>query len=181
MASAQFTSAQKFAERVKTGILFNYQSKGLKASGRTQAELRVVPIQGRDSRGRFTTASVGIEGPSYVRFEDLGRKPGKFPPIESIQQWIRDKKITPTGDISERQLAFLIARKIAAHGTNIHLNRSKGLEIQKVVEAELPKFMDEVGDLTAQLMASAIIEGLTSAGPRGTSNISPAGTRQDIS
>ena len=72
----------------------------------------------------------------YWKWVDEGRKPGKMPPIDKIAKWIAQKgipirsmvKASPLKrksklSLSERiksrnrSLAFLIARKIAKHGT----------------------------------------------------------------
>jgi len=43
---------------------------------------------------------------------------GKMPPVESIEDWIRVRRITPDEPwMDERDLAFVIARSIAARGT----------------------------------------------------------------
>lgn len=58
---------------------------------------------------------------NYWRWVEEGRRAGKMPPIEAIEDWIRAKKIVP--DVrskktpSIRQLAFVIARKIGEKGT----------------------------------------------------------------
>ena len=56
----------------------------------------------------------------YWRYIEHGRSAGKFPPIDNIEQWIRVKPVIPdarTGRIpTTKQLAFLIARKIATKG-----------------------------------------------------------------
>ena len=53
-----------------------------------------------------------------------GRKPGKFPNLTAIEQWIADKGIVPRPDkngksISTKSLAFLIGRKIANDGNTV--------------------------------------------------------------
>lgn len=57
--------------------------------------------------------------PYYIYIEN-GRKPGKFPPPSSIEMWIKNKRIVPratNGKLpTEKQLAFLIGRKIAKEG-----------------------------------------------------------------
>jgi len=78
---------------------------GMKASGRWVESLSVE-----------TSKSKGIIfGEDYTEFLVDGRKPGKFPPIDKIKQWIIDKGIQ--SDISINSLAFLIARKISREGT----------------------------------------------------------------
>ena len=54
-----------------------------------------------------------------------GRKPGKFPNLLAIEQWIADKGIVPHPDkngksISTKSLAYLIGRKIASQGNTVH-------------------------------------------------------------
>lgn len=55
----------------------------------------------------------------FIYIED-GRQPGRFPPVESMIEYIRSKPIIPderSGRLpTENQLAFLIGRKIAQEG-----------------------------------------------------------------
>lgn len=57
----------------------------------------------------------------YYYYLEYGRRAGKQPPIEAIEEWIRVKPIIPyavNGKVPDtRQLAFLIARKIGRDGT----------------------------------------------------------------
>lgn len=56
----------------------------------------------------------------YWQYVEYGRRAGKQPPIESIEDWIRIKPIIPypiNGKVPDtRQLAFLIARHIGREG-----------------------------------------------------------------
>lgn len=56
----------------------------------------------------------------YWQYVEYGRRAGKRPPIEVIEDWIRIKPIIPypiNGKVPDtRQLAFLIARKIGRDG-----------------------------------------------------------------
>lgn len=56
----------------------------------------------------------------YYYYLEYGRRAGKQPPIEAIEEWIRVKPIIPyavNGKVPDtRQLAFLIARKIGREG-----------------------------------------------------------------
>ena len=65
---------------------------------------------------------VSINLEDYWIFVENGRKPGRFPPIDKILEWIRVKPVTPYSDSrgrlpTEETLAFLIARKISRDGT----------------------------------------------------------------
>jgi hypothetical protein len=53
----------------------------------------------------------------HASAQEHGRRPGRMPPIEAIRRWIRVRQIRGRGGISERSLAFLIARKIGREGT----------------------------------------------------------------
>jgi hypothetical protein len=67
-------------------------------------------------------------GASYALALEYGRKPGKFPPLKSIQLWIDAKGLTqqPGGasvtanEKGYSSLAFLIGRKIAQNGTMLY-------------------------------------------------------------
>ena len=59
--------------------------------------------------------------PDYWEFAENGRKPGKFPPPDTILKWIQFKRLVPkayNGKVpSTNQLVYLISRKIAQKGT----------------------------------------------------------------
>lgn len=64
---------------------------------------------------------VTMEVADYYYYVDKGRKAGKFPPTNKILEWIKAKPILPRPDKNgklptEKQLAFLIGRKIAREG-----------------------------------------------------------------
>lgn len=59
----------------------------------------------------------------YWKYIEEGRKPGKFPPVGAILNWISVKPILPRPDgsgnmerLRPKQLAFLIGRKIKEEG-----------------------------------------------------------------
>lgn len=60
---------------------------------------------------------VSLHLPSYWMYIEYGRGPGKFPPIEAIQNWMTVKHIVPQRDYTVPQVSYLIARKIAREGT----------------------------------------------------------------
>lgn len=68
-----------------------------------------------------TTLSVSFNLEDYWKYVEYGRRPGKRPPIDAIERWIKVKPIIPdpiNGRIpSTKQLAFLISRKIGMEGT----------------------------------------------------------------
>ena len=58
----------------------------------------------------------------YWKYVENGRRPGKFPPMNDILEWVKTKpqlarpNRLDRKEITPKQLAFLVARKIAAKG-----------------------------------------------------------------
>ena len=69
-------------------------------------------------RRRNTSSQTGIVTNPILHVDplDKGRRPGKRPPIEAIIPWVGAKLGIPPGP-RRRSVAFLIARKIGASGT----------------------------------------------------------------
>jgi|GEM_PF-1540916 HK97 gp10 family phage protein len=60
-------------------------------------------------------------GVNYARYIEEGTRGGGYPNQQTIIDWLRVKHIEPNNpETSEKELAFLIARKIALHGTPAH-------------------------------------------------------------
>lgn len=68
-----------------------------------------------------TSLMVSFNLEDYWKYVEYGRRPGKRPPIDAIEQWIKVKPIIPdpiNGRVpTTKQLAFLISRKIRMEGT----------------------------------------------------------------
>lgn len=66
--------------------------------------------------------TVYLHSREYLKYIEEGTKP-HFPPPDKILQWVKDKKLPTresTGDKSlptEKQLTYLVCRKISIHGT----------------------------------------------------------------
>jgi len=149
------TTIQDWLGLVLTDTQKTMKDKGLDDSGQTSRELKV------ESKGRNEAS---LSGPAHLVFLNRGRGPGKFPPIQNIQDWIQNKPgFTLDPDVPVKSIAFLIARKIAREGTEIFKDKTKGLEFQKILEKRLPDLEKEIGTLTAQLTASALVESLGGA------------------
>lgn len=81
---------------------------GMKASGQWLETL--------ENKTEGLTAE--IVGQKYTEQLVWGRKPGKFPPLKAIEEWIKNKGIRAIeATLKISSLAFLIARKIAEEGT----------------------------------------------------------------
>lgn len=87
-----------------------------KASGNLISSLKPVSIQFKNNKYE---ADISIA--SYWKYVEYGRRPGKFPPINKILDWIKIKPVIPRPmnglkPPTDKQLAFLISRKIARDG-----------------------------------------------------------------
>ncbi len=70
--------------------------------------------------GTFAGEAVGFVGPVgapslYAEVVELGRRPGKQPPIAPIAYWVRRVIKPPEEQVDS--IAFLVARAIGRHGT----------------------------------------------------------------
>lgn len=147
----QTEAVQKFLKRISDAYVNDQIGKGIFASGRSASSLKEVtePTGGK------------LFGRAYFHFQKFGRRPGKFPPIDAILNWIKDKGIR--SDIPEKSLAYLIARKIARLGTDIFRGRRRGLN----VEDEILEARKELAVNIGQIAKEQLIEKLKQAGRAG--------------
>ena len=106
----------EYAEKAKELYKRKLTDKGINASYKLLNSVETTVKRGDDT----FTVSINLE--DYWIFVENGRKPGRFPPIDKILEWVRIKPVIPYSDSrgrlpTEEQLAFLISRKIAEQGT----------------------------------------------------------------
>ena len=102
----------KFEELIKAKI----QEKDKIASGNLLASISTkIEVDG-------SVYTVILNSANYLKFIETGTKP-HWPPTEPILRWVKDKRLPTrelTGDKSqptEKQLTYLVCRKIAKEGT----------------------------------------------------------------
>lgn len=88
---------------------------------------------------------VGLYLEDYWKYVEEGRKPGKFPPVDKILDWIKIKPVLADKDRNGRvptpkQLAFLIGRKIAEEG--IDAGHQLKETVQQVNARWLPRLQE---------------------------------------
>lgn len=96
--------------------------------------------------GKKFTASLNMN--HYWKYLEEGTRP-HWPPTSAIQKWVEIKPVIPRPDGNGRipttkQLAFLISRKIAKHGTE----GTHGLETTR--EAVLPMYYERIGQALSE-------------------------------
>jgi hypothetical protein len=106
----------------------------------------VLNLKGIDATG---SASESLEvkgnelfGNDYIYFLDKGRKPGKFPPVKNIIEWIRQK--LGINDGTENRIAYAIGYVMKRDGTRIYQDQSKGIELDKLVDEMLNELYEEL-------------------------------------
>ena len=134
-------------DALRIDLIKAYDAKGMRASGKWADSLEVEssPLNGV------------ITGLNYSQQLETGRRAGKFPPISSIEDWIRQKGITPI-DISISSLAFLIARKIAREGWNREGFGGVELISEVVTDARIQSIINKVGEVTLVEFTTDIIK-----------------------
>ena len=145
--SSQVLSKQ--FELLKDDLIKAYDAKGMRASGKF-ADTLEVKVQGLTAQ---------LWGEDYSQQLETGRKAGRFPPIDAIEQWIKDKGIANRiqGEISISSLAFLIARKIARNGWKREEYGGVELISSVVTDERIQKIIDEVGAEQALIYTTDII------------------------
>lgn len=116
---------------VENDILAEYR-KGRRASGRFESEMEVkVEQRGKNIIGQLL-------GSDYAYYVFHGRKAGRFPNIDSIRQWVRQKGII-SKDLTESQLVYVIARSISKKGTI-----EKGIKMMTVLNKSIESNFKEL-------------------------------------
>ena len=125
-----------------------------KASGNLISSLKLVSIEFTNNK---LAASISLA--AYWKYVEYGRRPGKFPPINNILNWIKIKPVIPRPmnglkPPTEPQLAFLIARKIARDGIKAGNQFTEALKLtwtkwEQTISDAISKDLNEAIDLVS--------------------------------
>lgn len=112
----EWTHLKEVLNRYGELLCTKYKSYVPEATGKL---VQSVSYEIQDGDSSYT---VGLNLEEYWKYVEKGRGAGKFPPLDKIQQWIQTKPVLPrplkNGKLpTEKQLAYLIGRKIAEEGT----------------------------------------------------------------
>jgi len=120
-----------FLKAVRAGIVADQDEKGIRSSGESAKSLVIQDLR----------AGGQLVGSDYFQQQIAGRRPGKFPPIDAIMDWIDRKSIDFEG-ITKKSLAFVIARKIARRGTDIFQKKRSALDVRSVANEYEPALQE---------------------------------------
>lgn len=138
----EFKRLKEVLERYGQLLVTKYQMYVPEASGKLVQSVKY------ELKYNETSYEVGLWLEDYWKYVEYGRKAGKFPPLSKIEEWIRVKPVIPRpydGKLpTEKQLAYLIGRKIA----------NEGIEGKNV----LKRTEDEVRDEMLMSIKQAIME-----------------------
>ncbi|MCO6147517.1 hypothetical protein [Flavobacterium sp. NRK1] len=153
MSNTTAILAKEFAS-LKNELIAKYDELGMRASGQWADSLSVA-IEGNNAE---------LLHAEYGEQLEYGRKPGKQPPSEAIEQWIKDKGIAARieGNISVSSLAYLIARKIGREGWNRQQYGGTKLISSVVTPERIQKIIDKVGESELKNFTDKISEYLNS-------------------
>ena len=122
MTASDFRHTMKALNDFGKFIITNYKSQ-LEAEKMNNGELyRNIKYSVSTGTGGWV---VTISLADYWKYIEYGRRPGKMPPLDVIEKWIKVKQIIPhsmtlksgkTVIPSVKQLSFLIARSIGQRG-----------------------------------------------------------------
>ena len=91
----------------------------------------------------------------HWKYVENGRRPGKFPPVDNILEWVKAKpELTRPNrldrkELAPKQLAFLVARKIATKGIQ------PGNQLEEAMDIVYARWKDRIdAAITADIEAS---------------------------
>lgn len=126
----------KWGQKIVDDLRISIKNKGLTASGKSARSLSYAS----------TDTRLQVFGEDYLEQLQIGRRPtqqnlrGRLYGV--IMQWIKDKGIHRQG-ISDKSLAYLIARKIDREGIKVPNRYNKGGVLSDVINPELFKQIEE--------------------------------------
>lgn len=140
---------QEFGGAVVEKYREELAARGKNASGVLADTVRYLVT--RDS----TEYAVDLSLASYWQYVEYGRRPGKFPPPDKILEWVRIKPVLPrpleSGKLpTEKQLAFLIGRKIAREGI------APTPALTTATEITFDEFLGRIGEAISADLAEAV-------------------------
>ena len=102
-----------------------------------------------------------INLPDEAEFIEYGRKPGSFPPVNAIKQWVRIKRLVPKmrkkiPEITLDQAAFLVGRSIKRDGIkpipliDMSLSRAEGDGLYAQIDDKIELYYDSLIDAVVE-------------------------------
>lgn len=132
MKASDFAHTAKSLDKFRFGVLKGArknlalkQSRTSASGGRFSSAINSTGILSKSLKSSRHILDVEFSMKGYGLYVDIGRKKGKFPPVDAIKEWIKEKPIIlrdSEGKFAKKtpsamnSLAFLIGRSIKEHG-----------------------------------------------------------------
>jgi len=139
---------QEEFEKLAKELIAKHDELGMRASGSWAKSLELEINKGK--------GKAVLLGNDYTEQLQQGRRPGKYPNIKSIEEWIINKPIALEEGMKVSTLAFLIARKIAKEGTKYFQQGGTDLVDAVVTPQRIQKIIDQVSEFQISEFVSDI-------------------------
>ena len=132
-----FNNLQQVLDDFTKDVAETYKSLLLRDGKNATGEL-ISSIRPMTSELVNGTLQCSLSLAPYWKYVENGRRPGRFPPVDNILDWVKAKPqlVRPNRldrkEISQKQLAFLVARKIATKGIQPGNQLSEAMDIAYV-------------------------------------------------
>ncbi len=162
-ALIEFTNLAAVLQEYGTTICEKYRAE-LAARGKNASGILADTVRYLVKRDKATYA-VDLSLADYWQYVEYGRRPGKFPPPDKILEWVRVKPVIPqplsNGKLpTEKQLAFLIGRKIAREGI------APTPALATAGESTFDEFLNRIGEAISADLTEAVDIALSSLAQR---------------
>lgn len=148
----------RFGEFIAEKLRFDIRNKKITRFGEVNASGNLA----ESVRFEVYDNGLRIYALDYIFFLEKGRAPtsggGDGSLKDAIRDWIEVKRITPDDGISKDSLAFLIARKIHAEGTEIYKQGGSDLISSIISEDLVQRLIDEMTGVFLQEMSTDLAE-----------------------
>ena len=106
----------------------------------------------QDFRKDLSNEHGSLFGAAHLKYLVFGRGPGKMPPTDSIEEWLRRTGLQPPTrnakgrfiKVNYQSLAFAIAKTIEKEGTMIFKGDKPGIDFVGAIEKNKPEFLKNV-------------------------------------
>ena len=152
VAAGTYKAQARWAQDIGRALIQLMESKDRVASGRTIKSLFV----------RVNKLGVAtLEGAETIVFTLFGRRPGKRPPSDAIEQWVREKPVRPAQGQTLKQVAFAVGTKIAREGVDpiTSVNR-----LEDLVEQAGKKHVRKMAQVQAEYLSEITVSNFTKSG-----------------
>lgn len=150
----------RIGKQVLSDIRENLKSKQVTQYGAVQNTGLLAESLKYNVAGTKIQIIVSGKAVDYWFTVEVGRQPGRFPPIEPIRRWVEQRRI---GEPSKYpSTAFLIARKIAREGTEIwkqygSKGQTTGIYQEPTTGAALDSIINEVAPKIREIIEKEIV------------------------